>query len=36
MANMSIEELIEEIEVYVDNCKTAGVLSLSLIHILSL
>ena len=27
MANMSIEELIEEIEVYVDNCKTAGVLS---------
>ena len=21
MANMSIEELIEEIEVYVDNCK---------------
>ena len=24
MANMSIEELIEEIEVYVDNCKTAG------------
>ena len=28
MANMSIEELIEEIEVYVDNCKTAGVLSI--------
>ncbi len=25
MADMSIDELIEEIEVYVDNCRTAGV-----------
>ena len=27
MAEMSIDQLIEEIEVYIDNCKTAGVLS---------
>ena len=27
MADMTMEQLIDEIEVYIDNCKTAGVLS---------
>ena len=33
MADMDSAKLLEEIEIYIDNCKTAGVLSLSLIHI---